>query len=1031
MALAALLRPSFNLYSPRQRSANDAFPTSRPNSSGTRQAMQPARINTSSRSGLPRDPEQWTDEDLATCARRHFRPEPTELLLGLIRQFRLTPVALWFLQMDDEELPRLSDGNTELQEQVIDLAIHIRPAVSPTTPRRMNAMQLQAVLDIPEPAPPPPPPPEEPEVVEDDDDDAARSVVSDWALEEQPYEGQGEAVEETQHPDTHATEHEPFPLPGGALGLDTTGGQQAETPAEAAPEHVEEPEEPEQATEPERAEDLIQFGEDETAEDQSVSISHIDPDNAAETEAAEVGVQDAPAEDALSSDEEDEHSEHRRAVLVHDESGSQDDFESVEPSQTGATSEVDLAADDDSSATATAQPETQVEELVAEVPVTDEQPSAPTRELPATTETSPATAVESLAMPAEELPASTEEPLSTENPAPTEARPSAGAEEHIAEDSAACPDTTVHEDAQAPQEETPELEALSDDLTLVPKGSATPQVVTETEVAEEQRQDEEGQRSDSPAVTEDVQTTGEVDAALATRSETLEEPALAGDSHPADVEATAVQDGQHDASEHAESQEQALVALAEPGEESLPGDTPSESLSTQDTQGEQGLTQDTHGESQSPAAEPPLVSENPAESEDAQLTTPVGDAEDDTTGAQHSSGATPADNSLPNPDVTPEEGDTTVQSTTNAEHEHQDDGGEDDRTTLPQTTVAPISATASSQSTHMPSESSPSSPIQQQAESEASQPRRAFDMQSPPSLSVSTTSPVSFSMSIANKLSSFGGFGAKSPYSPSSLAFSFSNAASGFGRSATPSKEISQLPSPSGIAGPRSASEPVQSPVEREAPPVPTEAAGDSPENPTPALASEPEARSAVEGDVAEDVADHVEDAMTSSVLQEGGEAPADHADPVLGDAPSGGEAAAEASAEAQEEVEGFMVLVSPTTLEKPLLDREQESPQLQKTGESGEADGSLETGWQTIGDAQVAQANVQEGESSVVTSPTTGGPAADPEEAEEEGGEDEDNEAGSEGDKPEGANGGGAGASKRKRKKAPGSKKKKGKKGK
>lgn len=29
---------------------------------------------------------------------------------------------------------RLTDGNIELQEQVIDLAIHIRPAVSPTTP---------------------------------------------------------------------------------------------------------------------------------------------------------------------------------------------------------------------------------------------------------------------------------------------------------------------------------------------------------------------------------------------------------------------------------------------------------------------------------------------------------------------------------------------------------------------------------------------------------------------------------------------------------------------------------------------------------------------------------------------------------------------------------------------------------------------------------------------------------------------------------------------------------------------------------
>lgn len=888
---------------------------------------------------------------------------------------------------------RLTDGNTELQEQVVDLAIHIRPAVSPTTPRRMNAMQLQAVLDIPEPAPPPPPPPEEPEVVDDDDDDAARSVVSDWALEEQPYEGQGEAVEDAQLPDTHEAEHEPFPPLGGALGLDTTGGQQAETPVEVAPEHVEELEEeaePEQATEPERAEDLIQFGEDETAEDQSVSISHIEPDNA-----AEVGVQDAPAEDALSSDEEDEHSEHRRAVLVHDESGSQDDFESVEPSQTGAPSEDDPAADDDSSATA--QPETQAEELVAEVPVKDEEPSALAEDLPATTEASPSTAVESLATPAEELPASTEEPLSTENPAPTEAQPLAGAEEHIAEDSAALPDTTEREDAEAPQEETPETEALSDDLNVATKGSATPQVATETEVAEEQPQVQVGQRSDSPAVTEDVQTTGEADAALATRSETLEESTPADDSQLGDVQATAVQDGQHDA-EHAESQEQATPLPAETRDQSPPHENASESLSTDDALGELASTQDTLGESQSPAAEPPQVSGTSAQSEDTQLTAPEGDAEEDTAGAQNLSGTTPAD---------PEEGDATVQSTTNAESEHVDDGGEDDRTMLPQTTVA---STASSQGTHTPSESSPSSPVQQQADSEASQSRRAFDAQSPPS-----PSPVSFSQSLANKFSSFGGFGAKSPYSPSAMGFSFSNAASVLARSATPSKEISQLPSPSGTAGPRSASEPVQSPVEREAPPVPTEAAGDSTENPTSTPASESEGRSAVEGDIAEDVANHVEDAMTSSVLQEGGETPADHADPVLGDAPSGGEAAAEASAEAQEEVEGFMVLVSPTTLEKPLLDREQESPQLQKTGESGEADGSLETGWQTIGDAQVAQANVQEGESSVVTSPTTGGPAADPEEAEEEGGEDEDNEAGSEGDKPEGANGGGAGASKRK----------------
>ncbi|KAI0833400.1 hypothetical protein BC628DRAFT_17787 [Trametes gibbosa] len=96
----------------------------------------------------------------------------------------------------------------------------------------MNAMQLSVLLDIPEPAPPPPPPPEEPEVEEDEDEDLAQSVVSDWALDEQMADEVDEedhteaASEGAEHPAEDEGAFTGIPPVGGALGLDTTGGQQ-------------------------------------------------------------------------------------------------------------------------------------------------------------------------------------------------------------------------------------------------------------------------------------------------------------------------------------------------------------------------------------------------------------------------------------------------------------------------------------------------------------------------------------------------------------------------------------------------------------------------------------------------------------------------------------------------------------------------------------------------------------------------------------------------------------------------------------
>ncbi|KAH9850305.1 hypothetical protein C2E23DRAFT_861331 [Lenzites betulinus] len=335
MSLTAFLRPSLTLYSPRHRSTNDAFSPTRTNPAAPRHAMQPARINTSSRSGLPGDPANWTEHDLATYARKHYQLERGAPLLELIKNNRLTPPAVWYLQSDAEELGHIAGADHLLREGLEDLAHDIKPVVSPTSPRRMNAMQLSVLLDVPEPAPPSPPPPEEPELEEEEDEDVAQSVVSDWALDEQmgeEAEDEHEPVEVASEGTERAAEDGDAPAgpppAGGALGLDTTGGQQ----------HQQEAPQPEPAaeyTEPPAVETEVDLNTEQTTEDPSATY--------------DTDVQALRSDDTGAPPSDDVHvhvdSEDGRSAPLHDDPSAQEDggeVEEPEPSQPempGAASE--------------------------------------------------------------------------------------------------------------------------------------------------------------------------------------------------------------------------------------------------------------------------------------------------------------------------------------------------------------------------------------------------------------------------------------------------------------------------------------------------------------------------------------------------------------------------------------------------------------------------------------------------------------------------------------------------------------------
>ncbi|KAI9057316.1 hypothetical protein FKP32DRAFT_1638100, partial [Trametes sanguinea] len=320
MSLASYLlyRPSLPSYSPRRPPENDMLPGSR-SPTFRRQALPPSRINTSSGSRRPRDPMQWADGDLVGYVKSHYKPSHTTTLIAFIKEFRIPPLALWYLQTDPEELSRLTNEDLGLQELLLDLASHVRPVVSPSTPRRKPIWELSRELDVPPPPPSPPPEPE-PELEPDADDDVARSIVSDWALDEAP---EGEMLQTPQQraredaedarpereqeadadADTSASTVE-------GLGLDTgVPAESAQDVEEAGPEHAG----------GEAEEDLIDLGdvdnaatEDEAAEPSPAAEAPTVPGPQAEPSVEEQALendssaQTQPSEPAASASQTDQ-----------------------------------------------------------------------------------------------------------------------------------------------------------------------------------------------------------------------------------------------------------------------------------------------------------------------------------------------------------------------------------------------------------------------------------------------------------------------------------------------------------------------------------------------------------------------------------------------------------------------------------------------------------------------------------------------------------------------------------------------------
>ncbi|OJT03357.1 hypothetical protein TRAPUB_6026 [Trametes pubescens] len=243
---------------------------------------QPSRISTSKSKGLT-DPLLWDDRDVVAYVRVHYERADAASLTGLVREFRISPLALWYLQTDLEELLRLANNDVALQNLVLDLAAHVRPVVSPTTPRRIHVKQLSKDLDVP-PPPPPPPPLEEEDEHEEEDEDLARSVVSDWALDEMP----AEAFEQP------ADQYDDYAQEGGVqgLGLDTTGGEETFHDAEAAP----------------AQEDLIGLENEEEAEGQGASEVPIHDSQPGDEEFFELDPEGAPGEEQHLDEEDAAHS---------------------------------------------------------------------------------------------------------------------------------------------------------------------------------------------------------------------------------------------------------------------------------------------------------------------------------------------------------------------------------------------------------------------------------------------------------------------------------------------------------------------------------------------------------------------------------------------------------------------------------------------------------------------------------------------------------------------------------------------------
>ncbi|RPD61216.1 hypothetical protein L226DRAFT_60070 [Lentinus tigrinus ALCF2SS1-7] len=335
-------RPSSHPYSPYPRSPGDAFsprsaisvwppPMYRP---------PPPRVNT--RSDLPRDPSNWLDSDLLSYVNSHYSTSESSLAVELIRDNRLTPRALWYLQTDREELSRYvvhllllfivlarpsitassplltihsSLASTEsLRQFVISLAQSVQPAVSPTTPRVKHIRRLSEDFAHPPPPPTPPPPspslPEEPELEEDDD--VAESVISDWALDgdndeihEVAEAPPGDATHAEATPEPAAVHHAEHASGENTLGLDI-GGEPSET--------IGHPSEPQPALSTTSAEEsLIDFEDapetvsrapSEPPSGDATATQPADPENATEFSAADPQVTDEPAvvqhEDAAS-----------------------------------------------------------------------------------------------------------------------------------------------------------------------------------------------------------------------------------------------------------------------------------------------------------------------------------------------------------------------------------------------------------------------------------------------------------------------------------------------------------------------------------------------------------------------------------------------------------------------------------------------------------------------------------------------------------------------------------------------------------
>ncbi|KAI0649196.1 hypothetical protein C8Q79DRAFT_1007747 [Trametes meyenii] len=272
MLTSYLHRPTLNVYPMHRRSSNDAAPVPWNDRTG-RIGAQPSRINTS-RPKLPADPSQWTDRDLTKHVRRHYEDPSAAQLVGLVDNFRLTPQALWYLQDERDELSLLTDENLSLQELVLDLASHIKPVVSPTTPRRRHARQLSEDIEIW--LSPPPPPTPLPEELEPEDEDVAQSVISDWAMDEVQDKEAGYPAGSALPDDDLVAEDGLGDVQG--LGLDPTGTQHIQPTQEPSPERVGEDE------------DLLHFDDEADGEGQDVPITEEHP-----TGTADPGEEETPA----------------------------------------------------------------------------------------------------------------------------------------------------------------------------------------------------------------------------------------------------------------------------------------------------------------------------------------------------------------------------------------------------------------------------------------------------------------------------------------------------------------------------------------------------------------------------------------------------------------------------------------------------------------------------------------------------------------------------------------------------------------